>query len=113
MSPILNHSNQGDNLSSIFTEVKHSESLGLVNPEQLRLFHLNVSSNLFNFTRLSNYLINIVSEYVFSRAQVEKLSQSSNPRSIGIQALRIMKKNGAADVRGTGNELGEILSMLF
>lgn len=50
---------------------------------------------------------------MFSRAQVEKLSQSSNPRSIGIQALRIMKKNGAADVRGTGNELGEILSMLF
>lgn len=113
MSPILNFSNQGNNLSSIFTEVKHSESLGLVNPEQLRLFHLNVSSNLFNFASLSNYLINIVSEYVFSRAQVEKLSQSSNPRSIGIQALRVMKKNGAADVRGTGNELGEILLYAF
>ena len=48
MSSILNHSIQGDNLSSIFTEVKHSENLGLVNSEQLRLFHLNVSSNLFN-----------------------------------------------------------------
>lgn len=47
MGPILNFSNQGNNLSSIFTEVKHSESLELVNPEQLRLFHLNVSSNLF------------------------------------------------------------------
>lgn len=50
---------------------------------------------------------------MFSRAQVEKLSQSSNPRSIGIQALRIMKKNGAADVGGTGNELGEILLYAF
>lgn len=113
MSSILNKSIQGSSLNSIFTEVKHNESLGLVNPEQLRLFHLAVSSNLFTFTSLSDYLIGIVSEYVFSRAQIEKLTKTTNPRSIGIQALRLMKKNGAADTKGTGNELGEILLYAF
>lgn len=113
MNSFLNKSNQGNNISSIFTEITHNEKIGLINPEQLRLFHLSVSSNLFNFSSLSDYLIGIISEYVFSRAQIEKLSQSTNPRSIGIQALRIMKKNGIDDAKGTGNELGEILLYAF
>lgn len=113
MSSILTNSNNGRNLSSIFTEVKHSESLKLANPEQLRLFHLAVSSNLFNFSGLSDYLTDILSNYVFSRAKVEKLCKSTNPQSLGVRALKVMKKSGAADAKGTGNELGEILLYAF
>lgn len=113
MSSVINKSIKGNSLNSIFTEVKHNETLGLVNPEQLRLFHLAVSSNLFTYTNLNDFLVGTISEYVFSRAQVEKLSKTTNPHSIGIQALRIMKKNGPADTKGTGNELGEILLYAF
>lgn len=103
------------NMDSVFTEVQHSERLGLRNPEQLRLFRLQVSNNAFIYTSLVDYLTNIISEYVFSRAQIEKLSQPGvgNPRSIGTKALRVMRKNGAANQKGTGNELGEILLYAF
>ena len=103
------------NMDSVFTEVQHNEKLGLRNPEQLRLFRLQVSNNAFIYTSLIDYLTNIISEYVFSRAQIEKLSQPGigNPRSIGTKALRVMRKNGAANQKGTGNELGEILLYAF
>ncbi|MGI6051885.1 MAG: DUF1837 domain-containing protein [Bilifractor sp.] len=103
-------------LDSIFKEVMHHETLGLRNPEQLRLFHLQVSNNKFIFTSLEEYLENIISEYVFSRAQIEKLNKPEsgiNPKTIGLRALRVMKKNGSADQKGTGNELGEILLYAF
>lgn len=103
-------------MDKIFTEVKHHESLGLKNPEQLRLFHLNVSNNQFVLTGLEDFIENIVGEYVFSRAQMERLTDPKagiNPHSIGIKALRVMKKNGAADQKGTGNELGEIMLYAF
>ena len=102
----------GNRMDTIFKEVPHQETLVLITPEQLRLFHLQVSKKRFIFTNFEDYLTDIVSEYVFSRVQVQKLSDpnsANNPRSIGLKALRIMKKNGAADQKGTGNELGEIL----
>lgn len=102
-------------MDSVFTEVMHNEKLGVRNPEQLRLFRLQVSNNAFVYTSLEDYLTNIISEYVFSRAQIEKLSQPGvgNPRSIGNKALRVMKRNGTANQKGTGNELGEILLYAF
>ena len=116
MSDLIGKTVPGTGMDKIFKEVQHQESLGLNNPEQLRLFHLNVSNNRFIFTSLEDYLTDIVSEYVFSRVQVQKLTDpnsGNNPRSIGLKALRIMKKNGAADQKGTGNELGEILLYAF
>ena len=116
MSDLIGKTVSGTGMDKIFKEVQHQESLGLNNPEQLRLFHLNVSNNRFIFTSLEDYLTDIVSEYVFSRVQVLKLTDpklGNNPRSIGLKALRIMKKNGAADQKGTGNELGEILLYAF
>ena len=44
---MLNKTIKGSDFDSIFTEVSHSEKLGLINPEQLRLFHLNVMNNRF------------------------------------------------------------------
>lgn len=48
MSSVINKSIKGNSLNSIFTEVKHNETLGLVNPERLRLFHLAVSSRAYD-----------------------------------------------------------------
>lgn len=116
MGDMIGKTVPGSGMDAIFKEVPHQETLGLINPEQLRLFHLQVSNNRFIFTSLEDYLTDIVSEYVFSRVQVQKLSDpnsGNNPRSIGLKALRVMKKNGAADQKGTGNELGEILLYAF
>ena len=116
MSSLIGKTVPGTGMDSIFKEVHHNEKLGLRNPEQLRLFHLNVSNNRFVFKSLEDYLTDIISEYVFSRVQVQKLTDPKsgvNPRSIGLKALRIMKKNGVADQKGTGNELGEILLYAF
>lgn len=61
----------GDEFDEVFTEVSHPETLGLKNPEQLRLFHLNVNNNVFTFDRLEEFLRNNIGQYVFSRAQIE------------------------------------------
>lgn len=112
MNPALQSSVTSDDIEAIFTEVKHHESLGLLNPTELRLFHLNTSGNRFIYASLDDFLVNIVSQYVFSRVQVDALNKQ-NPNAVGIRALRVMKKNGAADEKGTGNELGEILLYAF
>ena len=46
---------------------------------------------------------------MFSRAKLEKFSQAGNRDAVVSQALRVIKKNGGADVQGTGGELGEVL----
>lgn len=38
----------GGKFDEVFTEVSHAETLALKNPEQLRLFHLNVNNNAFS-----------------------------------------------------------------
>lgn len=102
-------------LDSVFEEVKHNETLGLRNPEQLHLYHLQVSNNAFTYISLEDFLQNIISEYVFSRAQIDDMTKPGvmNPRSIGIKAMKVMKKNGAINQKGTGNELGEIMLYAF
>ena len=49
---------KGATFGDTFTEVQHPTSLGLLNSEQLRLFHLAVQNNRFNYTGLtgSSYL---------------------------------------------------------
>lgn len=113
MNSILNSAITYSDINSLFTEVKHRENLGLKNPNALRLFHLSTQNNVFEYSSLEDFLTGIISEYVFSRAQIERLSTKGNPHSIGIQALRIMKKHGHPDQKGTGNELGEILLFAF
>lgn len=113
MTNVITSSVFSNHSGSPFTEVIHNESLGLNNPSQLRLFYLSLKNNAFSYFALENYLLNIVSEYVFSRAEIEKLKAGENPNSIGSRALKKMRKNGKPDQKGTGNELGEILLYAF
>ena len=45
MSDSFDKTLSGGKFDEVFTEVSHTETLGLKNPEQLRLFHLNVNNN--------------------------------------------------------------------
>lgn len=46
----------GGKFDEVFTEVPHTETLGLKNPEQLRLYHLNVNNNAFSTDSLEVFL---------------------------------------------------------
>lgn len=54
-----------------------------------------------------------IGRYVFSRARQEQYEKAGNLDAVMQQALRIMRKRGAADAKGTGNELGEIMIYAF
>ena len=71
MSDSFDKTLSGGKFDEVFTEVSHTETLGLKNPEQLRLFHLNVNNNAFSSDQLEVFLRKNIGQYVFSRAQIE------------------------------------------
>ena len=99
-------------LDGVFTEVTHSEKLGITVPEQLRLFYLDVLDNRFDLEKMKSQLYLNVGTYAFSRSVVDRLTKAGHADVIIDQAKRILQKKGA-DVRGTGSELGEMLNYVF
>lgn len=98
----------------VFKEVFHSEGLGVHANSELRLFRLKEVTD-FHFSKdaLRSFLGKNIGQYVFSRSKLERFHLEGDDYSVGIEALDIMHRNGAADERGTGNEMGEILLYAF
>lgn len=113
MSDSFDKTLRGKHFDEVFTEVTHTETLGLKNPEQLRLFHLNVNNSAFSSDKLEQFLKRNIGLYVFSRAQIEEYNIEGDAYSVGMDALDIMKRNGNPGQKGTGNDLGEILLYVF
>lgn len=113
MSDSFDKTLRGKHFDEVFTEVTHTETLGLKNPEQLRLFHLNVNNNAFSSDKLEQFLRRNIGLYVFSRAQIEEYNIEGDAYSVGMDAIDIMKRNGNPGQKGTGNDLGEILLYVF
>lgn len=113
MSNSITKTLSGGKFNQVFTEVRHTQTLGLRNPEQLRLFHLDVINNAFTFDDLERFLRQNIGQYVFSRAQIENYHIENDVYSVGLDAIDIMKRNGNPGQRGTGNDLGEIMLYVF
>ena len=96
-----------------FTEVDHSESISEDRPGSMRLFYLNVRSGKIKIADLEKFTMLNIGRYVFSRAKQEQYEKAGNLDAVMQQALRIMRKRGAADAKCTGNELGEIMIYAF
>ena len=94
-----------------FTEVDHTESISTVRPGSMRLFYLNVRSGKIKISDLEKFTMLNIGRYVFSRAKQEQYRKAGNLDAVMQQALRIMRKRGAA--AGSGNELGEIMIYAF
>lgn len=102
-----------DTFQDYFTEVDHNEQINMVRPGSLRLFYLNVRSGKIKISDLEKFTMLNIGRYVFSRARQEQYEKAGNLDAVMQQALRIMRKRGAADVKGSGNELGEIMIYAF
>ena len=101
-------------LDGIFNEVPHTETLGISNNEELRLFYLKVRGKKISILVTSKPPYTETSEkYVFSRAALEDFHINDDDDSVISQALKVMRENGAADTKGTGNELGENACLYF
>ncbi|EHL65421.1 HamA C-terminal domain-containing protein [Cloacibacillus evryensis] len=112
MSEELQKTIKSGKFDSVFTEVPHAEKLGLRNPEQLRLFHLNVQDNKFSSDGLIDFLRRNIGQYVFSRAKIEEFRVDDNLESIVSEAIRVIKKNGTFDEHSVGS-FGGIMLYVF
>jgi len=98
---------------SIFTEVEHTETLGLKNPHQLRMFHLDVANNAFSFDAMHSFLLKNIGRYVFSRAKMEQFRIDDDLEVVGAKAIGILRKASNLDDSWIGEELGDVLLYVF
>lgn len=101
------------NFDTVFHEVTQPSEVSWTTDGQLRLFHLRIRNNKFNPEEMKSLLYRNIGDYVFSRAKIEHFNINGDAHSVGAQALRVINKNGGADIRGTGAELGEMLLYSF
>ena len=105
LSPTLN----GGCFASVFQEVPHEHSMGLLNGEDLRLFHLNARNAKFSYTDLESFLSGNIGQYVFSKAKIAEYIADNNQFSVGLDAWQTLARSLTPD----NNALGEILLWAF
>lgn len=113
MNEALSQTLQHGDFESVFQEIDQPEKVAWITEGELRLFHLLISDNEISTEDLKAYVYRIIGDYVFSRAKIDKIRGAGDADTIVSQALRVLRKNGTADAKGTGAELGEILNYMF
>jgi len=110
--PILSKTLEGK-FEDVFAEVQHDEQLGLMNPNQLRLFCLDVANNAFSYDALREFLIDNIGQYVYSRARMEQFVVDGKAKAIVYRAVQFLNKKGCPGEKGSGADLGEMLIYVF
>jgi len=109
----LNKTLREAGFDNIFTEIMHTESLGLINPHQLRMYHLDLENNTFSFDGLHDLLLKNISRYVFSRAKMDQFRLDEDHEIVGAKAIELVKKACNMDPQWIGEELGDIMLYVF
>jgi len=110
--PSINKTIKEKNFAGIFTEVKHPESLGLRNKNELRVFHLNMNNCQFSDRELKKFLLCNIGRYVYSRAELEQFVLDDDVESIGMTALAKLQKYGGTK-QLTEDALGDMILYAF
>lgn len=110
--PSIHKTIKEKNFTGVFTEVKHPESLGLRNNNELKVFHLNMSNSQFSTRELKKFLLCNIGRYVYSRAELEQFVLDDDVESIGMTALAKLKKYGGTE-QLTGDALGDMILYAF
>lgn len=97
----------------VFTEVTHTESLGLRNPNELCMYHLDVVNNAFTFDALHGFLLSNIGRYVFSRANIEQFYIDDEPEVIGAKAIHLLRNAYKMDEDKISEELGDVMLYAF
>ena len=95
----------------IFKKATDITISGISNPSKACVFYIDPNNCKFRFRDLKDFIINNIGSYVFSRAQIKRITEmTKNNAAVGSRAmLKFMQKYGA-DV---GTVLGEILLFIF
>jgi len=101
------------NFNDVFTRVKSKEALELSNRSGIEMYYLNIAGSCFDYCELGDYLLTCVGRYVHSRTEIQRLIDKNKADSIGLRAVKLMNKNGEADEKDSGNELGDMLIYSF
>lgn len=101
------------NFDSVFKEIAQSEVVNWTTQGELHLFHLSMSDSAIDTDELKRYVYLCIGDYVFSRALIDRFAKDGQKEAIIAQAQRILQKNGGADLKGHGGELGEVLNYIF
>lgn len=109
----LNITSKGTGFYSTFREIPHKGDLRLLNPNHVKLFCLDINSNLFSYSSLHEYLQKNIGSYVFSRAKVERFKVDDAIETVGLKAVEYLRTANNLSDKGAGGELGEILLYLF
>lgn len=109
----INTTIKAGTIDSVFKEVMHSESLGLRNTAQLRLFHLKLDGDTFTNDGLYKCLRRNIGYYVYSRSRIAKFKKEDDEASINLEAMQLVKEQCQKAPKHFGNMLGEILLYAF
>jgi hypothetical protein len=101
------------NFNDAFTKVRSKAALELSNRSGIEMYFLDIAESCFDYCELSDYLLSCVGRYVYSRTEVQRLIDKNKIDSIGLRAVKVMNKNGNADEKNSGNELGDMLIYSF
>lgn len=95
----------------IFKKATDMTISGMSNPSKACVFYIDPNNCKFRFRDLKDFIINNIGSYVFSRAQIKRITEmTKNNTAVGSRAmLKFMQKYGA----DAGNVLGEILLFIF
>ena len=109
----LSITSKKNSLTAVFIEIKHNGSLTLANTNCVRIFCLDINSNLFSYESLYRCLQKNIGNYVYSRARVERFKVDDEVDAIGLRAVELLRDADNPKDKGAGGELGEILLYLF
>lgn len=82
--------------ASVFTEINPNVySLALPNPNKVKIFKLNVINKEFDKRNISDFILDNISQYVYSRTKIKNIESAYNIRTISTKAIRELEKTPA------------------
>lgn len=82
--------------ADVFTEINpHAYSLALPNPNTVKIFKLNVANAEFDKRRIVDFILDNISQYVYSRTKIKNIESTNNIRTISTRAIREIERTPA------------------
>lgn len=107
--PLLRTLND-ENFDNVFEKIHSLKVVGLSNPSTVQIYGLDIANCKIRFNRLKDYLIDNISNYVWSREESSRLKKS---KSAGVVGARAIIKFIQAYKQSSETVLGEILLYIF